>query len=176
MGGIGLVLLLRDPAFDRRSLWRSDRIRPELRSILLLVGLSTLLLVAALALLVPDHLFYFPRRLPGQWLLILVLYPLLSVYPQELLWRAVIFHRYLPLLPTAALRVAGSAALFGYVHIIFANWVAVILTLIGGVLFGIRYERTRSLAIVWLEHSLYGQVLFTVGLGQYFYHANVLTR
>jgi len=40
----------------------------------------------------------------------------------------------------------------------------------GGWLFGGTYRRSRSLGLVCLEHALYGDLIFTVGLGQYFFH------
>jgi hypothetical protein len=43
----------------------------------------------------------------------------------------------------------------------------------GGLLFAHTYHTSKSLALVWLEHTLYGWTLFTLGLGWYFYHGNV---
>jgi hypothetical protein len=48
-----------------------------------------------------------------------------------------------------------------------------LLTLIGGWFFAETYARTRSMRLVWLEHALYGCLVFTIGLGDYFYHGNV---
>jgi len=47
------------------------------------------------------------------------------------------------------------------------------LTLAGGLLFAFRYAQTGSLATSCFEHALYGCWLFTVGLGQNFYHGTV---
>lgn len=54
-------------------------------------------------------------------------------------------------------------------HIIFRNPVAPLLTLPGGYLFATTYTRTRSLLITGIEHALYGDLVFTIGLGIYFY-------
>jgi uncharacterized protein len=43
------------------------------------------------------------------------------------------------------------------------------MTLIGGVLFANDYSRHRSLTLTCFEHSLYGCLIFTVGLGRFFY-------
>jgi len=40
-------------------------------------------------------------------------------------------------------------------------------------LFAARYAETGSLATSSFEHALYGCWLFTVGLGQYFYHGTI---
>ncbi|MEU4707697.1 hypothetical protein AB0G00_14815 [Nocardia salmonicida] len=39
-----------------------------------------------------------------------------------------------------------------------------------GVLFATRYQRTRSLLTTSVEHALYGILMFTIGLGDFFYH------
>ena len=49
----------------------------------------------------------------------------------------------------------------------------VVLTAIGGWFFATTYARTRSLWLASFEHALYGQLVFTVGLGQYFYGGTV---
>lgn len=63
---------------------------------------------------------------------------------------------------------AASAASFGFVHIIYGHWLSVVLTTILGALLAWRFAKTRSLAVVWLEHALYGLLAFTVGLGSFF--------
>lgn len=120
-----------------------------------------------------GQLFDLPRTQPRLWLGILAFYPLFSVYPQELVYRALFFARYRPLFSSARATAAASAAAFGFVHIVFQNWPAVLLTLLGGWLFADTYARTYSLRLVWLEHALYGGLMFTVGLGRYFYHGSV---
>lgn len=117
----------------------------------------------------PDTFLSLPRERPELWVRIMILYPLLSVWPQELIYRAFFYHRYTPLFGQGRLYTVMSATMFGYMHILFLNWVAVAMTFIGGLLFASDYRRNRSLALVCLEHSLYGCLIFTVGLGLYFY-------
>jgi hypothetical protein len=45
-------------------------------------------------LLVPHELFGFVRARPGFWAVVMCLYPLLSAYPQTIVYRAFVFHRY----------------------------------------------------------------------------------
>jgi len=40
------------------------------------------------------------------------------------------------------------------------------LTFIGGVLFAYTYQKTKSTALVAIEHAVYGNWLFTVGMGE----------
>ena len=121
----------------------------------------------------PELLFSFVRQNPAFWALIMLLYPMLSVVPQEVIFRQFFFMRYQPLFPRALLMIAMSGLAFAFAHILFHNWLAPVLCLIGGVMFAQTYHKTRSLALVALEHALYGDFLFTVGLGRYFYHGTV---
>jgi membrane protease YdiL (CAAX protease family) len=100
----------------------------------------------------------------------MVLYPVLSVYPQGVLYRAFFLHRYAAVFPARWALLLASAVAFGFLHIIFRNSLAVGLTFLGGLLFATRYAETDSLLTSSVEHALYGCWLFTVGLGQYFYH------
>jgi uncharacterized protein len=128
------------------------------------------LMAVAVWLWDPGRLFDLPRTEPVIWAAVVVLYPLLSVYPQEVLYRAFLLHRYAPLIGTGRWAAAASAVAFGFAHLIFGNGVAVVLTLGGGWLFARRYQRSRSLLTVSVEHALYGVLIFTVGLGSLFYH------
>jgi membrane protease YdiL (CAAX protease family) len=99
-----------------------------------------------------------------------VFYPLLSVYPQELLYRSFLLHRYRPVFGDGTGAAAASAVAFGCAHLMFHNVLSVLLTLVGGWLFARRYQRSRSLLTASVEHALYGVLAFTIGLGALFYH------
>ena len=100
----------------------------------------------------------------------MALYPLLSVIAQELVYRTFFFHRYGRLFGDATwAAILANGALFGFGHIIFGNWIAIAGTTVIGCLLAYRYVRTRSFWAVWFEHSLYGALVFTVGLGQFFF-------
>jgi hypothetical protein len=63
---------------------------------------------------------------------------------------------------------ANSLA-FAWAHAFFLNGLAPVLSLVGGVLLALTWQRSRSFAAVCLEHALYGQIVFTVGIGWFFY-------
>ncbi len=67
----------------------------------------------------------------------------------------------------------ASAVMFAYAHLLYINPVAPTLSLLGGLIFASTYLKTKSLALVTIEHGLYGNVLFLIGLGYYFYGGNV---
>jgi membrane protease YdiL (CAAX protease family) len=169
LAGVCLILLWRDRTFDRRRLWNADAVGPALGAILTRFGIAAPLLVAALLVIEPARLLSLPREKPGLWVIIMVAYPVLSVYPQEVAFRAFFFHRYAGIFGEKWAMVAASSLAFGYAHVILHNWLAVGLSIAGGMLFGLTYWRTRSLPACCLEHALYGCFLFTIGWGEYLY-------
>ncbi|ANZ34888.1 CAAX protease [Lentzea guizhouensis] len=173
LGAASVWYLLRTPAFDRRSLWRAEAVRGQLRPVLTLWAVTAVVAVVVVAVVLPDQLFALPRQQPLLWLAVMVFYPLFSVYPQELVFRAFLFERYGPAF--GSWTVAASAVAFGFVHIIFGSWVSVVLSAAGGWIFATRYRRTQSLLVASIEHALYGMLVFSVGLGQFFFHGAVQT-
>lgn len=163
------ALIYTDDTFD----WRSALLRPlpqgTVRTIVVPFALGAPLVLAAIWMILPDHLFNLPRERTKLWAKMLVLYPFTSVLAQELIFRVFFFHRYKALFPSVTAMIGASAAAFAFSHIIFRNDLAVALTLAGGLLFSWRYWRTQSFAAVWLEHTLWGWLLFTSGLGIYFF-------
>ena len=110
-----------------------------------------------------------PLERPTLWIAIMILYPVLSVWPQEVVYRAFFHHRYAPILSNTLARILVSAFVFGFMHVVFLNWLAPLMTLAGGLLFAWTYERSKSLLAVTIEHALWGCLVFTIGIGWYFY-------
>jgi len=175
VAGYALWQLLRDPGFDRSQLWNAGTLPAKLPAILSIFAAVALLIWVGVHRFAPDLEWSFLRHNPGFWAIVMAAYPVVSVYPQGVLYRAFFFHRYQGLFPGHWAMILASAAAFGFLHIIFRNPLAVALTLAGGVLFASRYGETGSLATSSMEHALYGCWLFTVGLGQYFYHGTIAT-
>jgi membrane protease YdiL (CAAX protease family) len=167
--------LLRDPHFDRGRLWNAGALAGRLWTIFGLFAVVALALWLGVRWLAPHLEWSFVRRHPAFWAVVIVAYPVLSVYPQGLFYRAFFFERYAVLFPGKWGMIVASAAAFAFLHIIFRNSLAVALTFAGGILFAARYSETGSLATSSFEHALYGCWLFTVGLGQYFYHGTLAT-
>ncbi|MGA2216749.1 MAG: CPBP family intramembrane glutamic endopeptidase [Terracidiphilus sp.] len=165
--------LLRDSRFERAKLWNIGELPGRLGVILAIFAVSAVSIWLGVRRFTPELEWSFVRRSPVFWAVVMVAYPVLSVYPQGLLYRAFFFERYPTLFPGKWTMIVASAAAFAFLHIIFRNWLAVGLTLAGGLLFALRYEETGSLATSSFEHALYGCWLFTVGLGQFFYHGTI---
>lgn len=164
-----VILLSATPGFRWRSLggWRVDG--RLLAGIAVLTALVSTLLVWWL---LPGRFLALPRQAPGLWLMILLLYPLLSALPQELIFRALFFGRYRELFASERQAIAVNALVFGLAHLMFWNWVAVVLCAVGGAVFAVGYLRQGFLQAVLL-HGLSGGILFTSGLGTFFYHGAV---
>jgi len=160
---IGLLLLLVTRP-SPRELERRRQTGAVLLRFLLLGTLLTLFVRTEM----PGQYLDLPRQHPALWLAIMLLYPLLSVWPQEVIFRQFFFARYQKIFGGTGL-VPASALAFGFAHIIFLNWVAVAMTVAGGAIFAADYARYRRLGLACLEHSLYGCLIFTIGLGRYFY-------
>ena len=132
-------------------------------------ALSCVFMAGLTYALVPERLFGFPLERPQLWLLVMTFYPLFSVIPQEIIYRLFFFDRYQSILGSGWLMILVSGLAFGHGHILFNNWIAYVLSIAGGILFSITYARTRNMSLVWLEHAIYGQFVFTIGLGWFFY-------
>ena len=169
-GALGAYLVLRrDFGFDPGRLFRWNGAKFVVWPILFRDFVLLVILGLAVWQFAPESLFALIKRAPRLWIAVMILYPLLSVYPQELLFRAYFFRRFETLFGSGAGLIAASAIAFSFVHIIFGNWIALSLTLIGGVLFATTYRQSGSLLLTSIEHAVFGNFLFTIGLGEYFY-------
>ena len=162
-----LFIIIKDKNFDR-EIFRIKRDYPW--QDFLLKG-SILLIITSIWVYVfrADVFFHLPRNNFWIWLAVIVSYPIWSAYTQEFIFRAFYFHRYKILFTNPVVMLLINAFCFAMAHIIFRNWVALIFTFIGSLIFSYTYLRNKSLNAAFLEHSLYGNILFTNGLGIYFY-------
>lgn len=112
-----------------------------------------------------HNLFTVVIHKPKLWISIVFLYSLLSVYPQELIYRTFFFKRYKTLFSNDNLFMFFNAIVFSLGHIFFKNALVIVLTFFGGLLFALTYNRTKSTVLVSVEHAIYGSWLFTVGMG-----------
>ncbi|MGB1040408.1 MAG: CPBP family intramembrane glutamic endopeptidase [Flavobacteriales bacterium] len=129
-----------------------------------IAGLSTLFLYFS----DPDSLFNVISEKPLLWLSFSGIYVVLSVIPQEIIYRYFFLKRYRTLFKNKWTLILVNASLFSLAHIWFNSWIVLAFTFIGGILFLQTYRKTHSLWLVILEHSLYGIWLYTVGYGELF--------
>ena len=112
--------------------------------------------------------FVFPKESPKVWLLVIILYPLFSVIPQEFVYRVFFLQRYKNILSKNLLiKYFINSVVFSYAHIVFQNYHAVIITVLVSPIFYYSYERKSFLTCI-LIHSIGGLIIFTYGLGNFF--------
>jgi hypothetical protein len=168
------VVLRRDPRFSARGFWNASGLgqyAPAIAAVFLGSALAAVLLIERYA---PDIFLNLPKANTRLWGSLMILYPLLSVFPQGIVYRVFVFARYGPLFGSGKSMLLASAAAFSCAHIVMHNALAVGLTFVAGLLFAFRYRQTGSMFISSFEHALYGCAVFTIGLGQWFYHGALL--
>jgi CAAX protease family protein len=168
-----ILLLWRDPAFDCRRLISIKGLSAHLWKI---IGIF-IPAAGALGFLTyyayPNLFLAFPIRHPVSWALLMILYPPFAAYSQEIIFRSWFFHRYAVLFASSQVMVMMSALSFGLAHLFYGNWVAPVIASAGGVIFGYRYLRTDCLTAVALEHGLWGDFLFSIGIGWFLYSGQI---
>lgn len=145
------------PSIDWKVFWK--------RILQLFVGI-VLITTAYVIIIDSNKLFCVVLNKPLMWIAILGVYTLLSVWPQEIIYRTFFFARYEKLFQNKKLFIFINAILFSLAHLFFRNTLVLVLTFIGGLLFAYTYYKTKSTLLASIEHALYGNWLFTVGMGE----------
>jgi uncharacterized protein len=112
-----------------------------------------------------ESLFNVLLNQPFKWFVVLFIYSVFSVYPQELIYRTLYFQRYKDLFKNENLFIFLNAIVFSLAHLFFRNTLVLLFTFLGGLLFALTYQKTKSTLLVSIEHAIYGCWLFTVGMG-----------
>lgn len=167
------VCLVRGYGWGAKELVGFSMTRPQAGHLLLRVAIAAAALTGGILLVAPEQLFELPRRSPSLWALVMMCYPILSVFPQGILYRGLFYARYAPLFGSERRAWLAGALAFSLAHLVFMNVWAVALTFCGGLFINRTYRKTGSLLASGLEHALYGQLVFTTGWGRFLYHGTV---
>lgn len=162
-----LAILLLDKNFERKKLG-ANRFK-GFRFILKRFAVTAMLLALYVVIFEPADLFIILKQNLVLWVAIMIFYPLWSALPQELIFRVFFFHRYKTLIKNFNILMLLNAFLFAFMHIIFNNWIALVGGFIVGIFWAQTYIRSQSLLTVSVEHAIYGNFIYTIGLGKYFY-------
>lgn len=139
-----------------------------IRNCLIVAAISVALLLGVWLFDRAD-LFNLPRGNPMVWILLSIFYPLFSATGQEIIYRTFLFHRYRNLFVTDRNLIIASGIAFSFVHIVYFSWLSILLTLLAGLYFAYEYAKTRSVLFTSILHGILGDVVFAVGLGQFFW-------
>lgn len=169
---IAALLLWRTPGWSFSKL-RTGPVLGEWRIILAFWVLTASTCAAFVFAIDPDRFLIIVKHRPELWIMIMIAYPILSAWPQELIFRSLFFERYQGLFASTSVLLLANGFVFGFAHLFYMNWITISMTAVGGMFMGWAYLRHRSMTLAWVLHSLAGQLIFTVGLGHYFYSGNV---
>lgn len=156
-----------DFTFKELIVWNISK-KDILKHALILLAVFTILLWGVL-IFVPEKLFNLPRNNVLVWILLSIFYPLFSAFGQEIIYRTFIFRRYKDLFPSPTAIIIASAVTFSFVHIVYYHPVSILLTLIAGAYLAIVYNKTKSVLFTAILHGIMGNIVFAVGLGEYFW-------
>ena len=170
---VGLWLLWRTPGVRLRDLLRGWR-AIDWQLVAVVAVATAAICYAVIQAVAPEALFALPLHRPELWLTIMALYPVLSALPQELIFRPLFFARYGGLMRSAPVAVLVNVGVFGLAHLMYWSWVVAAMTGAGGLVFALSYLRGRNFPQVVLLHAIAGNLIFTFGLGIYFYSGNVV--
>jgi uncharacterized protein len=164
-----IIYFVQKKDFNLKSLIRLDVPRHLIRNHILLVLLTGLVLTVYVYFYQPENLFNLPRKNPNIWLLLFIAYPVLSAFSQEVIYRTFIFTRYQTLFKNRDFLIIASAVTFAFAHIVYYNFLSMLLTLIAGIYLAWIYRKTKSVLFTTILHSILGILIFTIGLGEYFW-------
>lgn len=168
--GIGIYFYLKNQtAFQNLNLIRLRNMGGHVKGMLLVICIGVPVLIVFTRQMIPGHLFSFPATHPKMWMIVMAAYPVLAALPQELIFRCFFFHRYRKILVNPIAMILANGISFGLFHMFYGNPVAPLLSMLAGFLFAWRYHRSKSLPMVALEHGIWGNLIFTIGTGWYFY-------
>jgi hypothetical protein len=113
--------LVRDARFDRARMWNIGALPGRLGLILAIFAVVALVIWLGVRRFAPELEWGFVRSNPGFWAIVMVAYPVLSVYPQGIIYRAFFFERYGAIFSSRWAMIVASAAAFAFMHLIFRN-------------------------------------------------------
>lgn len=162
------------PEAKGENLWQWSAVNwQNVKPMLIRFTISSVLLLVFISIYDPERRFALIADKTDLWVRVMLLYPLLSALPQEFIFCTFFFARYACFFKTEKSMIWASAIVFAYAHILFINPVAPVLSLVAGYFFASTYAKYKSLALVTIEHALYGNMIFTLGLGYYFWGGSV---
>lgn len=165
-----IILILRNRTlFRARELVNIKISRKEWLVNIMILLIAGILLLTATLIFSKATLFNLPRKNPVIFLAVSLFYPVFSAYPQEIIYRTFLFHRYSLLFSSRLSFILASSITFSFVHIVYYSPVSIILTLFLGIYLASVYWRTKSVLFTAILHGILGIMVFAMGLGQYFW-------
>ena len=163
------IYLYRLPDFKFRELVQFKINKKIILKHLVIFAIISSLLILIIFIFDRENLFNLPRANPQIWIMLCIFYPLFSAYGQEIIYRTFIFYRYRRIFKSKLTFVLASSIAFSFVHIVYYSHISIILTFILGLYLTYTYLKTKSVLFSSILHGIYGDLVFTIGLGSYFW-------
>lgn len=164
-----LLIYIAAISYQNRNnlLKKRKQIKPNKFWIQTIIRLFIIAIATTLYVLYKDNTLLFSPILeqPLLWIKMIFIYTFFSVLPQEYLYRVFYFKRYQSLFKNKNTLFITNALVFSLAHLMFHSILILLITLIGGYIFALTYNKTKSWLWVCIEHAIYGSWLFTVGMG-----------
>ncbi|PKV50585.1 CAAX prenyl protease-like protein [Aquimarina sp. MAR_2010_214] len=165
-GFVYILILLKRKSLLKLKFPIKEYWKPFWKKTIIKLGVIMVVTGVYVFLMAPDKLFSVLIKRPGLWIIILFVYTFLSVWPQEIIYRTFFYERYEGLIGNKWLFIFINAILFSLAHLFLGSFLVQVLTFVGGLLFAYTYQKTKSTTLVSIEHAIYGNWLFTVGMGE----------
>lgn len=163
------IYLYRLPEFKFRELVQLKINKKILLKHLIIFAIISSVLILIIFIFDKENLFNLPKANPQIWIMLCIFYPLFSAYGQEIIYRTFIFYRYCKIFKSKLAFVVASSIAFSFVHIVYYSHISIILTFILGLYLTYTYLKTKSVLFSSILHGIYGDLVFTIGLGSYFW-------
>jgi hypothetical protein len=168
---LGLWLLYLTPGFKYSELLRGISVI-NWPLIAAFTVVTSLICYSVISYFEPQASFGLVRHNLPLLFMIMILYPILSALPQEIVFRPLFFRRYDAILPATGLAILLNSALFSLAHLMYWNGIVAVMTFMGGLVFARSYAMGRNFPQTVLLHAIGGNLIFVFGLGIYFYSGN----
>lgn len=169
---LGAILLHRTAGFRWRDL-NTGWSRVSWPHVAAFAAITTLACLAIQLTVLPDRWFALFRMSGWAWLAVMLLYPVLSALPQEIVFRPLFFRRYGPLFSDRRIAILVNASVFSLAHLLYWNPIVAAMTFAGGLTFAWAYEVRGSFPFALILHAVAGNILFTFGTGFLFFTGTV---
>jgi len=164
-----IIYLYKNGYFKFKELLKINISKSIVKTNIYIVIITSLLLTLIVYIFENNNFMNLPKRNFMIWIILCIFYPVFSAFMQEIVYRLFLFKRYKTLFKKDWILIIACAFVFSFVHIFYFNVISIILTFILGLYLAYLYSKTSSILLTSIIHGFYGDLIFTIGLGQYFW-------
>jgi len=163
------IYLKRVPDFKFKDLFTLKISKTKLKKHVLVIFITSVIITVTVYFFDREHFLNLPKSSMIIWGFMCIFYPVFSAFGQEIIYRVFLYYRYRMIFKTDTLFILASGITFSFVHIVYYSHISIILTLLLGLYLAYTYIKTKSVLFTSFLHGFFGDLIFTVGLGGYFW-------